>query len=199
MRDTESWTEIAAMEDAAEPSCILDGHTMVDTPAGPMAAASLGTGDLVTTFDDGPRRLCAVERHQSAEVGRLVLVPAGLIGNADDLLLAPDQNIIVESDVAEALTGSPFAVIPVQALEAVEGVRRSRAARARNLVSLSFVDAQAVTVAGGAILVTPAAAGMPCLLHHAAPRYAPIDAGLVGQVVESLGEASLETVYAAMA
>lgn len=199
MLDVENWNEISSEAAAETVGCVVDGHMLVDTPAGPMPAASLGVGDMVTTFDDGPKRVCAVERHPSTGAGRLVLVPAGLIGNAEDILLMPHQLVIVESDVAEMLTGSPFAVLPASALEAAEGVRRARAARARNLVSLAFIDSQAVTVAGGAVLVTDAAAGMPCLLHGPSERYEPLDAALVPQVVEALEEASWESPYAAMA
>ena len=195
----ESWTEIARTEAAARASWVMDGRLLVETPSGPVPATTLEAGDLVTTFDDGPKRLRAVERHRSSEIGRMILVPAGLVGNEADMLLAPDQQMIVESDAAEAVTGSPFAVIPAAALEAAEGVRRARAARARGLVSLVFAEAQAVTVCGGAVLVTAAAAGMPCLLRGRTDRYAPLDPVLVPKVVEALEEASWGPRYAAMA
>ena len=199
MGDHDNWAGPEQGAAAVSTGCIVDGHTLVDTPAGAVPAASLGVGDIVVTFDDGPRRLRSVERRPATGAGRMVLVPAGLIGNAEELLVMPDQRVIVESDVAEELTGSPFAVVPASALEAAEGVRRTRAARARNLVSLAFVEDQAVTVAGGAVLVADGAAGMPCLLRASAARYDPLDPVFVPEVVAALEEASWEMGFAATA
>lgn len=187
----------AAEEAVHLPAGAIEGRTLVDTVTGPMPAEDLRASDMIPTFDDGPQRLRSVERNLTPERGRMLLVREGVIGNARDMLLSPDQLVIVESDAAERLTGSPFAVLPAHVLEGIEGVRRARAARARGFVTLQFGETRAITVSGGAVMVVHGALGGPDLLSEEDGRYAPLPLDLAREVAEWLGASP--AAYAAFA
>jgi hypothetical protein len=89
--------------------------TRIATPQGWRAAACLRPGQVVLTRGAGPLRLAAVEP-RSAPLWVLDL-PEGALGNRVALRLPPGQALLVETDLAEPLTGAPFALIPAQALE----------------------------------------------------------------------------------
>lgn len=89
--------------------------TRIATPQGWRAAAFLRPGQAVLTVGAGPLLLAAIEP-QPAPLWVLDL-PEGALGNRSALRLPPGQTLLVETELAEPLTGAPFALIPAQALE----------------------------------------------------------------------------------
>lgn len=89
--------------------------TQIATPQGWRAAALLRPGQAVLTVGAGPLALMAVEP-RPAPLWVLDL-PEGALGNRAALRLPPGQALLVETELAEPLTGAPFALIPAQALE----------------------------------------------------------------------------------
>lgn len=130
----------------------VDGWRPVDT---------LAVGDTVLTFDNGPQKLTAVTHatqfvhdHIAPAFANPIHVPAGAIGNSEPMVLLPEQNVMIESDDAEARTGDPFALIPAKALVGFCGVDRFRALRSFEVFSLHFENDELVYVEGGALLLT---------------------------------------------
>lgn len=101
--------------------------TEVATPDGWRPVEAICAGDAVITFDGGVQAVRTVTRRlyplgPMARCHPILHVSAGVIGNRSDLLLLPDQGVIVESDLAEAAWGDPFALVTATALDALEGV-----------------------------------------------------------------------------
>ncbi|MEI4263240.1 Hint domain-containing protein [Roseovarius sp. D0-M9] len=156
----------------------LAGSVRVAGPSGWRAVRAVAPGDLVLTFDAGMQRVEEI-LSEPAWPGRgpcphalwPVEVPAGALGNREVMHVAPDQPILIESDVAEALTGDPFALVPARALVDAHGIHRAPPAEGAEVVTLTFAAEQIVFAGGGAMLHCPATA---CDLLEAggrAPRY----------------------------
>jgi len=133
----------------------VDGWRSVDT---------LHVGDSVLTFDNGPLKLTAVTRaiqfvatqfahdHTAPDLANPIHVPAGAFGNSEPMVLLTEQNVMIESDEAEARTGDPFALIPAKALIGFRGVDRFRALRSFEVFTLHFENDELVYAEGGALL-----------------------------------------------
>ena len=120
----------------------------------------LAVGDHVLTFDNGARAIVAITRSlQYAQDGAPefadpIHVPAGAVGNSQPMVLLPEQNVMIESDEAEARTGDPFALIPAKALVGYRGIERFRALRPFEVLTLHFETDELVYAEGGALLLT---------------------------------------------
>ncbi|MEM8656027.1 MAG: Hint domain-containing protein [Pseudomonadota bacterium] len=136
--------------------------TRVATSMGWRAVEALAAGDMVLTFDAGVQPLVEVRREMfwtaDAPVPvayESVFVPAGTLGNSDDLELLPDQGVLVESDAACDAYGDPFAVVSAKSLEGYRGIRRVAPRTQIEVVTLVFADEQVVYAEGGALLHCP--------------------------------------------
>ncbi|MEZ5772494.1 MAG: Hint domain-containing protein [Defluviimonas denitrificans] len=88
-------------------TCFTPG-TPIATPRGPVMAEDLRPGDTVITRDNGLRRIIWTDRRtvdyaalQAAPHLRPVLLRRGSLGDglpATDMMVAPNQRILVESD-----------------------------------------------------------------------------------------------------
>lgn len=143
----------------------LAGSVRVAGVSGWRAVRSVAPGDCVLTFDAGMQRIDEI-LSEPAWSGRgpcppslwPVEVPAGALGNREMMQMAADQPVLIESDVAEALTGDPFALVPARTLEGVRGIHRVPPEQGAEVVTLTFVDEQIVFAGGGAMLHCPATA-----------------------------------------
>lgn len=156
------------MEEAAAP-VIAEGitaDTPIATPDGWRQAGLLRPGDMVLTFEHGPRQVVQTMRGAlSAEMPAQfwpLLVPAWALDNRDDLLLLPEQKLLVESDLAEELYGDPFALIPARALGGWRGIACTRPStgwdgNAQQAVSLWFDHPQIVYASRAVLLSCPGA------------------------------------------
>jgi len=105
--------------------------TEIGTPDGPRAVETLRPGDLVSTLAHGAQRVRAVQ-HGYLWRGAApcpaplwpLSVPAGAMGNTRALTLLPEQSVLIECDLAKAIHGEPFVLLPARLLDGVMGVRR---------------------------------------------------------------------------
>lgn len=144
--------------------------TLVATAMGWRPVEALTLGDQVMTFDGGLQRITGMSRARlwndpTTECPRAmwpIRVPAGLMGNRRDLVLMPEETVLVESDAAEEVFDDPFALIPALALTEMPGVERICPATEIELISISFEEDQVIFVEGSALILCPTgAAGEP--------------------------------------
>ncbi|ARE39062.1 hypothetical protein RGUI_0921 [Rhodovulum sp. P5] len=133
--------------------------TEIATPDGPRPVETLTVGDPVLTFDNGPQPVRAIQRGVlwRGEVPcPLPLwpleVPAGALGNATPLTLLPEQSILIESDVAEMLYGSPFVLMPARLMVGLMGIARRAPTDVVEVVMPLFDEPQ-IAFANGSALV----------------------------------------------
>jgi hypothetical protein len=84
-------------------------------------------------------------------------VPAGALGNRDQMFLAADQAVLVECDAAEELTGDPFALIYARSLDGVRGMCRVPPPADAEVTILQFETEQIVFANSGAMFHCPSA------------------------------------------
>lgn len=142
----------------------IPSGTRIATHEGWQRIDMIAVGDYVLTFDNGPRAVVAITRsiqfvHEdiAPDFANPIHVPAGAIGNSEPLVLLPEQSVMVESDLAEAQTGDPFALIPAKALVGYRGIERFRALRPFEVYTLHLETDELVYAEGGALLRTQSA------------------------------------------
>jgi len=135
-------------------------ETLLLTAEGPRPVGRVAEGDLVMTFDHGLRPVRWVERFDFTRLsGDLpeaiwpLRVPAGLFGNAQERFLAPEQCLLLESDLAEVELGDPFILVPARVLGLLPQVERVAPASARTIHRLRFAQPELVMAANGAVLL----------------------------------------------
>ncbi|TMV90493.1 hypothetical protein FGG78_12770 [Thioclava sp. BHET1] len=126
-----SWSDASAQPDAMMQSTGIVAGTLIATAMGWRPVEGIVAGDVVMTFDHGPRPVIAVKRMQLCLGARNcprhfkpLAVPVGALGNKVEMLLLPEQTVLVESDAAEAAFDDPFALIQAAALEGYRGIAR---------------------------------------------------------------------------
>ncbi|QDC08399.1 hypothetical protein FHY55_03685 [Oceanicola sp. D3] len=143
--------------------------TLVSTAMGWRPVEALMVGDEVMTFDGGLQRITGLSRASlwtgQAECPRAmwpIRVPAGLMGNRRELVLMPEETVVIESDTAEDMYDDPFALMPALALIEMPGVERVCPNTEIEVVSISFAEDQVIYVEGSALIFCPTgAAGEP--------------------------------------
>ncbi|WP_165802847.1 Hint domain-containing protein [Pelagivirga sediminicola] len=163
------WLELAAAARAAQTPARLGvgqtgliGAVRVASTAGWRSACSIVPGDKVLTFDCGMQPVAQVHSMPLWQEGSQcpvnlwpVEVPAGALGNRDLMYLAADQAVLIESDVAEDLTGDPFALIPARSLDGVRGMCRVPPPAQAEVTILQFESEQIVFANSGAMFHCP--------------------------------------------
>lgn len=148
-------------KERSAPSVVAEGivgTTPIATPLGWRMAASLIVGQEVLTFDNGPQpvtsaRIVALGSGSMAHWP--LLVPPWALDNRDELILLPEQMVLIEADLAETLYGDPFALIPAQALEGWRGITRWRPPEGAAAVLLEFEEPQVIYASRGILLSCP--------------------------------------------
>ena len=129
----------------------LPADACIDTPEGARAVGDLVPGDLVRTVDGDVR---PVRRIETAQAGEAVLVPAHALGlgcPARDVVLSPDQMVMLSGWQVEIVTGEPEALVPVREMIGLRGIAALPPRPARGLQAW-FDTAQIVTVDGLPVL-----------------------------------------------
>lgn len=133
--------------------------TRVATAMGWRNVEAIQPGDLVLTFDRGLQEVVDVSRALLVDSGRErdwpYMVPAGALGNTEEVMLAPRQDIVIESDLAEMLHGDPFAVVPAFELSGVRGITPVFPGEGFEIVTLHFRQEEVVFGAMGALFHCP--------------------------------------------
>jgi hypothetical protein len=134
----------------------------VATQLGWRPVEAVTVGDRVMTFDNGMQKVVAVTRNihfatddQMPEFACPIRVPAGAIGNDNEMTLLPEQCVMIESDAAEAISGDPFALVPARALIGFRGIERMVGQRPVEVVTLHFTSDEVVFADGGALIYAP--------------------------------------------
>ncbi len=137
--------------------------TNVATPIGWRPVESVVAGDQVLTFDGGMQTVVAVERisvfpetHGESYEDWPLFVPAGALGNREDMVILAQQSIMLESDAAEALYGDPFALVPAAALEDFRGIKRVEPDCMVEVIRLRFAKDEIVFCNVGGLFYCPA-------------------------------------------
>lgn len=137
--------------------------TDIATPDGWRSVEDLVPGDRVLTFDHGSRAVRSVRRGRLWRGGRMcprplwpLWVPKGALGNTTPLTLLPEQSVLVESDLAEALFGDPFVLLPAHMLDGLWGIHRLPPERPVEVIVPLFDRPEVAFANGAALMFCPA-------------------------------------------
>lgn len=144
----------------------LIAGTCVGTPMGWRPVQSIQAGDLVLTFDNGMQPVKQVSSGQlwtSADHGSKKFwplhIPAGALDNVSPLTVLSSANIMLETDLTEALYDDPFALVPAHALDGTRGIEAKAPGAPLDIVSLHFENDQVVFANGSTLIFCPSADG----------------------------------------
>lgn len=183
-----------ARREHAQTSGFVAG-TKVATEFGWRAVEALQEDDLILTFDNGLQKVAHIERSKLradrfAPSHHLPLrVPAGALGNDAEMMLLPDQAVMLESDLAEVMFDDAFVMLPAVALLNYKGIERTVAQDRVEIIVLHFESEQVVFANDNA------------LMHCMGTRSSSLDALLDGTLHEQydvLPMAAAEAFVAAM-
>ncbi|QFU07318.1 hypothetical protein PARPLA_01159 [Rhodobacteraceae bacterium THAF1] len=143
-------------------ACGLAAGTKVATSIGWRPVEALIAGDKVLTFDAGLQKITRIDRAllwaEDTPCPRHLWpmeVPAHALGNHAPMRLLPEQCVILESDTAEEIFGSPFSMVPAAALEGFRGIARTEPRGMVEVVSICFAEDQVVFANVGALFHCP--------------------------------------------
>lgn len=136
--------------------------TFVATEHGWRPVETLHVGEKVMTFDHDFQPVSQIKRktlwqdgYRSPKVTWPLLVPAGLFDNRYDLLLPSGQGLLIESERAMSLWGSPFVTVPVVALDGFGGITRQRPTGPMDIIEICFSGSNHIYAEGGAVIFCP--------------------------------------------
>ncbi len=161
-----TWTKTARRGDVhlSEQTTGMIAGTKVATRLGWRPVEAIAAGDDVLTFDGGLQRVVSVRRLVVWSDGAAMdhdlwplLVPAGALGNREEMRIMPHQSVLVESDTAEQVFGDPFAMIPAAALDGFRGISRCVPADRIEVITLQFAQDEIVFANIGALFLCPRA------------------------------------------
>ena len=172
---------------------------------------ALAVGDKVLTFDHGMQDVVEIRRahvwldaSDTAEVFWPVVVPAGALGNREDLTLLPDQGVMIESDAALDMLGDPFAIVTAHSLVGLRGLHRRQPKQRVELVAVYFEHDEVIFAEGGALIHCPGDMSSLDKFMNAAPQtYRVLTGEQAGDLVmhitieDSLRLASCDAMYQA--
>lgn len=170
--------------------------TRIATDLGWRPVETILPGDMVMTFDHGMRPVVAVSRAAlwsgEGRCPRAVMplaVPVGALGNTAPMLLLPEQNVLVESDLADAVFGDPFALVPAAALQGYRAIDRITPHQSMDVLVLHFA-ADELVYANGAGLIHCASdtAGQIDAPPETEPLYAVLPLDMARAVVAAMIE-----------
>lgn len=140
----------------------LMAGTRVASNLGWRAIDALAVGDKVLTFDHGMQEITEIrsahmwlDAADTSETMWPVVIPVGALGNREELVLLPDQGIMVESDTAHDLTGDPFAVLTAHSMVGLRGIRRRQPMQRVELIAVYFEHDEVIYAEGGALIHCP--------------------------------------------
>ena len=154
--------------------------TKVATHAGWAAVETIREGQQVLTFDGGLQTVVAVTRHalmaDTTDIASWPLaVPAGALGNREDMTILPHQSVMIESDAVEDLTGDPFALIPGAVLSGFRGITQDRPCEIVEVIQLHFAQDEIVFANIGALFLCRAQADLLSDMAASAYEVLPMD------------------------
>lgn len=140
----------------------LMAGTRVASNLGWRAIDALAVGDKVLTFDHGMQEITEIRRAhmwldapETAENMWPVVIPEGALGNREEMVLLPDQGVMIESDAAMDMHGDPFAVLTAHSLVGLRGIRRREPMHRVELIAVYFASDEVIYAEGGALIHCP--------------------------------------------
>ncbi len=140
----------------------LMAGTRVASNLGWRAIDALAVGDKVLTFDHGMQEITEIRRAfmwldaaETQDTMWPVVIPTGALGNREELVLLPDQGVMVESDAAQDMHGDPFAVLTAHSLVGFRGIRRRQPLERVELIAVYFASDEVIYAEGGALIHCP--------------------------------------------
>ena len=170
----------------------LMSGTRVASNLGWRAIDALTVGDKVLTFDHGMQEITEIRRAhmwldapETAENLWPVVIPEGALGNREELVLLPEQGVMVESDAAVDTHGDPFAVITAHSLVGLRGIRRRQPMQRIELIAVYFAGDEVIYAEGGALIHCPRdMSSLDKFLQAGAQTYVVLD----GEAAEELAD-----------
>ena len=172
-------TEAALPELDARTSGLVSG-TKVATKAGWTFVENVQVGQQVLTFDGGLQTVVALTRHvliaNTNDIASYPMtVPAGALGNIEKMTILPNQPVMIESDLAEEMTGDPFALVPATSLIGVRGIVQERPASHIEVIQLHFAQDEIVFANIGALFLCRAQADLMSDMGQSNYEILPVD------------------------
>ena len=133
----------------------LIAGTLIETAVGWRRVELLRVGDHVQTFDGGLRQLRRIERsyygadHGGYTLEETVHVPGGALDNCEQISVMPEQMLLVTSEVAAELLGTPSVLVPAAALLGYRGITRQKSNRLIEAITLGFDDEEVIYANSG--------------------------------------------------
>ncbi|PTV95978.1 Hint domain-containing protein [Rhodobacter aestuarii] len=138
----------------------LYGKTVLQTARGLRRVSSLIEGEEVRTFANGSRAIQVIERfpierlqHPLPERFWPLALPAGLLGNNDRRLVAPEQCLLLHSELAQIEHDKPLLLVPAKVLSLLPQVTTVNPGPKAVLYRLRFEEPELVMSANGAVLL----------------------------------------------
>lgn len=135
----------------------LIAGTLVETATGWRRVELLRVGDHVQTYDGGLQQLRQIDRKYygmmdgAFPLADTLSVPSGALDNCEELMLMPEQMLLIESHVVTDLLGHLSVLVPAAALEGFRGISRQAPRGLIEAVSLRF-DTEEVVYANSGLL-----------------------------------------------
>ena len=146
-------------------TCGMVAGTLIETAMGWKPVEMLRLGDAVQTLDGGLARVRAVDRQHLTQASNplLVHVPGGAFDACSDLLLLPDQRVLLDTlgVQAEGQEDALFVLVPALALIGLHGVRRVDLQRRLEVITPLFAEEEMVYAQTGVLLRCPGMATDP--------------------------------------
>jgi hypothetical protein len=173
---------------ATMPEAGIAAGTKVATTMGWRAVEALAEGDMVLTFDHGLQPVTEVRRVtvESPAAADPIIIPAGALGNAEAMLVAPGQGVLIESDLAEDLAGDPFVLIEARALSGYRGIGPAHPAQGITLITLGFADDEIIYSRAGVLVQCAAEGDLLANLFGTATNDSPMLTGAVARAFAAM-------------
>lgn len=137
-------------------TCGMVAGTLVETATGWKPVQDLRLGEALQTLDGGLVRVRAFDRQQLIAAAMLVHIPGGAFDACSDVLLLPDQPVLLDTlGVQIADQEALFVLVPAMALIGLHGVRRVAASRPLEVVTPLFDEEEMVYAQTGVLLRCP--------------------------------------------
>ena len=151
----------------------LIAGTLLETPTGWRPIERLMQGDELYTYDGGLRAIARLER-QSIEASKaapegLVHISGGVLSNSDDLLVLPDQKLLIET----AALGGVATLVRAVDLVGQAGVSLLRSDHHLQIVRPIFDTEEVLWANAGLLFQCAAPAEQPGFFPTARPRALP--------------------------
>jgi hypothetical protein len=129
----------------------LTAGTLVETDHGWRAIDTLAPNDSVYTYDRGMRKLQRVERDvvRLDADNQMVRIPGGVLSNSDDLLVLPEQKLLIEAGAAMRIFSKPSVLVRAADMCGYCGIHRVHLMKQVQLFRPVFADEEIIWANSG--------------------------------------------------